>query len=486
MPETPRIAILGAGFGGLCMAIRLKRAGITSFTVYDKGSELGGTWRDNTYPGLACDVPSFLYSYSFAPFRGWSRRYPEQPEILEYLRRCARHYRLGPHLRYGVEISSAVFDEQAALWRLTTAGGEQIEAEIVVSALGQLNRPHIPDLPGAADFQGTVFHSARWNHEHDLTGRSVAVIGTGASAVQFIPRIADRAGRVTVFQRSATWVLPKSDFAYGRKARLALRLPPVTRAYRAWLYWRHELLFGIIRGGRVGRLAERIAAGHRTDQVPDRELAAALTPDYPIGCKRVVISNEYLSAFTRDDVDLVTSPIRRVTADGVETADGALHRADTLVYATGFRATEFLAPLDITGRGGRRLADEWKDGAHAYLGMTVPGFPNLFLLYGPNTNLGHNSIVLMLEWQTRYVLQCVRAIRDRRLAWLDVRPDVMRAYDAKIQSGLRRTVWEGGCTSWYKTPSGRVTNNWPLSTVRYRSELRRPRLEYFHLAAGTR
>jgi len=480
----PTIAILGAGFGGLCMAIRLKRAGISSFTVYEKGAELGGTWRDNTYPGLACDVPSYLYSYSFAPYRGWSRRYPEQPEILEYLRRCARRYRLQPHIRYGVEIASAEFDDKAALWRLTSTSGEEIEAQIVVSALGQLNRPKQPDLPGLGSFQGTMFHSARWDHEHDLTGREVAVIGTGASAVQFVPRIADQAGRLTVFQRSATWVLPKIDFRYGRKARSSLRLPPVARAYRAWLYWRQEALFGVIRGGRVGRFAQWWAGRHRADQVPDPELAAALTPDYPIGCKRAVISNDYLAAFTRDDVDLVTSPIRRVIPDGIETTDGVRHRADTIVFATGFAATEFLAPLEFTGRGGRRLTEEWKDGAHAYLGMTVPGFPNLFLLYGPNTNLGHNSIILMLEWQTRYVLRCVEAIRDRRLAWLDVREDVMRAYDAKIQAELHRTVWESGCTSWYKTPSGKVVNNWPLSTVRYRAELRRPRFEYFHLAAG--
>jgi len=482
-----RIAILGAGFGGLCMAIRLRKAGITSFTVYEKHAELGGTWRDNTYPGLACDVPSYLYSYSFAPNRDWTRRYPEQPEILAYLHKVARRFRLEPHIRYGVEIASAVFEEDAALWRLTTTTGEEIEAEVVVSALGQLNRPHLPELPGLGDFQGTAFHSAHWNHGHDLTGRDVAVIGTGASAVQFIPRIAEKAGRLTVFQRSATWVLPKTDFPYGRKARMALAVPPVAKTYRSWLYWRHELMFGMIRGGRPGQIAQKWAGKHRDEQLPDDpRLRETLTPDYPVGCKRVVISGDYFPALARDNVEVVTTPIERITADGVETADGTRHKADTLIYATGFRATEFLSPLDFTGRAGRRLSDEWKDGAHAYLGITVPGFPNLFLLYGPNTNLGHNSIILMLEWQTKYVLACVKAIRDRNLAWMEVREDVMRAYDAKIQRALGRTVWEGGCTSWYKTESGKVTNNWPMSTVRYRSELRRPHFEYFHLAAGRR
>ncbi|MGI8332269.1 flavin-containing monooxygenase [Actinomadura scrupuli] len=481
--RRPRVAILGAGFGGLCMAIRLKAAGLTSFTVYEKGQDLGGTWRDNTYPGLACDVPSYLYSYSFAPYTGWTRRYPEQPEILAYLRLCARRFGLEPHLRFGTEITEAVFDEDAGLWRLRTGTGEQIEAEIVVSALGQLNRPHLPDLPGAADFAGTWFHSARWDHGHDLTGRSVAVIGNGASAVQFVPRIAPLAGRLSVFQRSATWVFPKTDFPYPKAAGRALRLRAVNRAYRQSIYWRQEMLFYVLRGGRLAAIGERRAADHLREQVADEALRETLTPDYPIGCKRIVISNDFYPALARDNVEVVTEPISRIMPDGIVTADGTHRPVDTIVYGTGFRATEFLVPMEVTGRGGRRLADTWRDGAYAYLGMTVPGFPNFFLLYGPNTNLGHNSIVLMLEWQTRYVLQCVQALVGRDLAWLDVREDVTRRYDAEIRAGLRRTVWEAGCTSWYKTPTGKVTNNWPLTTVRYRREVRRPRLEDYHLAA---
>lgn len=482
--RQPRIAILGAGFGGLCMAIRLKRAGIGSFTVYEKAAELGGTWRDNTYPGLACDVPSFLYSYSFAPFTGWSRRYPEQPEILDYLRRCAKRYGLEPHLRFGVEITSAAFDEAAGLWRLQTAAGEEVTAEIVVSGLGQLNRPRLPDLPGIEDFAGTWFHSSRWDHGHDLTGRRVAVVGNGASAVQFVPRIADRAERLTIFQRSATWVLPKTDFEYSARARALLRVPPVTWTYRRALYWRHELMFRMIRGGWAGRIAEKWAGGHRAGQIADAALRTALTPDYPIGCKRVVISNDFFPAVARDNVELVTTPISAITKDGVQTADGVVHEADTIIYGTGFRATEFLAQLEVVGRGGRRLADDWKDGAYAYLGLTVPGYPNFFVLYGPNTNLGHNSILLMLEWQVGYVLRCVQELQSQGLAWMDVRPEAMRAYEDRIAAGLRRTVWEAGCTSWYKTPSGKVVNNWPYSTVRYRSVLRRPHLEHYHLAAG--
>ncbi|MCW2915741.1 MAG: Cyclohexanone monooxygenase [Actinomycetia bacterium] len=481
--RQPRVAILGAGFGGLCMAIRLKAAGLTSFTIYEKGQDLGGTWRDNTYPGLACDVPSYLYSYSFAPYNGWTRRYPEQPEILGYLRRCAERFGLKPHLRFGTEIAEAVFDEAAGLWRLRTTDGEKIEAEIVVSALGQLNRPNLPDLPGATDFAGTWFHSARWDHDHDLTGRTVAVIGNGASGVQFVPRIAPRAGRLHVFQRSATWVLPKTDFPYGPRARWALRLPAVSRAYRQSLYWRQEMLFSLLLGGRISRVGERRAAEHLREQVTDEALRKKLTPDYPIGCKRVVISSDFYPALARDNVEVVTEPISRIAPDGIVTADGTHRPVDTIVYGTGFRATEFLAPLSVTGHGGRRLADTWRDGAYAYLGMTVPGFPNFFLLYGPNTNLGHNSIILMLEWQTKYVLRCVQALIDLDLAWLDVRADVTRTYQAAIRAGLHRTVWEGNCTNWYKTPSGKVVNNWPFTTVRYRREVRRPRFEHYHLAA---
>jgi cation diffusion facilitator CzcD-associated flavoprotein CzcO len=483
--RQPRIAILGAGFGGLCMAIRLRKAGIGSFTVYEKAAGLGGTWRDNTYPGLACDIPSFLYSYSFAPFTSWSRRYPEQPEILAYLHRCARRYGLEPHIRYNVEIASAVFDEGPGVWHLTSTDGEEIEAEIVVSGLGQLNRPRFPDIPGIGDFRGTSFHSARWKHDHDLSGRRVAVIGNGASAVQFIPRIAPLTDRLTVFQRSATWVLPKTDFAYGRRIRVLLGIPPVAKAYRATLYGRHELMFRMIRGGWAGRIAEKWAGRHRREQLAGHaRLRADLTPDYPIGCKRLAISNDFYPALARDNVNLVTARISRVTPGGVLTVDGTEHLVDTIIYSTGFRANELMAPLEIVGRGGRRLSDDWKDGAHAYLGVTVPGYPNLFLLYGPNTNLGHNSVILMLEAQVGYVLQCVRGLRSRGLAWMDVRQDVMRAYDRRIDEALHRTVWEGSCTSWYKTESGKVVNNWPFSTLHYRRVLARPRFEHYTVAAA--
>ncbi|MFC4059582.1 flavin-containing monooxygenase [Planomonospora corallina] len=485
MANSPRIAIIGAGFGGLGMAIRLKGAGVESFTVYDGAEDVGGTWLANTYPGLSCDVPSYLYSFSFAPSTRWSRRYPEQAEILAYLRRCAGSYGLRPHLRLNTEVTAARFEDGTGTWRLTLADGTEQEADVVVFATGQLSRPLLPDIPGAGEFAGTAFHSAWWRHDHDLTGRSVAVIGNGSTAAQFVPRIAPAAGKLTTFQRTPSWVVPKNDFPYRPWARRLLRyVPGLRRAYRWSLFWRQEVMMLPIVFPALGRIAERRWAGaFLREEVRDPELRRRLTPDYPIGCKRVVIAGDYYAALTRPGVELVTEPIERITPTGIRTADGRLHEADTLIYATGFRATEFLAPVEVTGRGGRKLAETWSDGAFAFLGMMVPGFPNLFMMYGPNTNLGHSSIVLMLEHQAEHILRCVRLMTRHRLAWMDVREEAMAAYDRLVQEALSRTSWQGGCTSWYKTASGRVTNNWPFSTVRYGRMTRRPRPEHYHVKA---
>lgn len=487
MASSPRIAIIGAGFGGLGMAIRLKGAGIESFTIYEKAGDVGGTWLANTYPGLSCDVPSYLYSFSFAPSTDWTRRYPEQPEILAYLRRCAGQYGLRPYLRLNTEVTAAHFEDATGTWRLTFADGTEQTADVVVCAMGQLNRPRLPDIPGIEDFTGTAFHSANWRHDHDLTGRSVAVIGNGSTATQFVPRIAPKVERLHTFQRTPSWIVPKTDFPYRPWARRLLRhVPGLRRAYRQSLFWRQELLFLPIRGGLVGRLAERRWAGAMLrSQVPDPELRGRLTPGYPIGCKRVVMAGDYYPALTRPNVEVVSESIERVTPTGIRTADGRHREVDTLIYATGFRAIEFLAPLEVTGRDGRKLSQEWSDGAFAFLGMMVPGFPNLFMMYGPNTNLGHNSVVLMLEHQATHILRCVQTLTRHNLAWIDVRPEALAAYDRTIQAALRRTVWQGNCTSWYKTASGKVTNNWPLTTMRYRELTRRPNPTDYHVKART-
>lgn len=470
--SVDQVAIIGAGFAGLCMAIQLTKAGIP-FTIYEQAGDIGGVWRDNTYPGAGCDVPSALYSYSFAANNRWSRAFPLQQEILGYLRGCADRYRLRQHIRFGTEITAARYDQ--GVWHLTAADGTEHTARVLVPAVGQLNRPKWPDLPGIDSFAGVSFHSARWDHDADLTG-TVAVIGTGPSAAQFIPHVAERARKLYVFQRSANWVLPKWDYRYGRGHRMLFRSVLGRLLLRgAWFCFGDFVLYAAVRGKPLGRVVDFLCRYQLRTQIPDPALREVLTPDFPAGCKRILISDEYFLALARDNVEVVSSPIRDVTPDGLVTADGGGFPVDTVIYGTGFTATEFLAPMEITGRTGRQLrADVWADGASAYLGMTVPEFPNLFILYGPNTNLGNNSVVVMIEAQVRYVVACVRRLFADGDGTLEVNPAVFARYQASIADSLRDTVWEAGCNSWYKTPTGRVTNNWPHRVLSYRERTRRP------------
>jgi cation diffusion facilitator CzcD-associated flavoprotein CzcO len=474
-----RVVVIGAGFGGIGMAIALQRAGLKNFVVLDRADELGGTWRDNSYPGLTCDIPSQLYSFSFRPWR-WSRRFPARDEILAYLHALVAEHGLGPRLRFGHGVTTAEFDADRALWTLTLDDGSTLEATAVVCAVGQLGHPVLPDIPGREEFAGPSWHSARWNHEVDLAGRRVAVIGTGASAIQFVPEIAKVTGHVDVYQRSAPYVLPKADRPY-RDAEQAIfdRLPVVRKADRLRTFLYGELLTsGLVLSPKL--LAAPMVLWRRQlrTAIADPELRARCVPEYVMGCKRVVFSNDWYPALTRPDVELVTDPIERIVPDGVVTTDGATRPADVIIYGTGFRATQFLTPMQVTGRDGGRLDQAWRDGAHAYLGITVAGFPNFFMLYGPNTNLGGNSIIYMLEGQIGYVLGALRALQAQRLAWLDVRPDVQDSFNAWVQSASRASVWESGCHNWYTTASGRNTNNWPDHTFMYRYRVRR-----FDLAA---
>ncbi|MCA9772360.1 MAG: NAD(P)/FAD-dependent oxidoreductase, partial [Myxococcales bacterium] len=438
-------------------------------------------WRDNTYPGAACDVPSYLYSYSFEPSARWSRAFAEQPEILAYIEHCADKYGLRPFVRFGAEVAGARFDETAAVWRVALATGDEVVARVLVSGVGQLHRPRVPAIPGLERFEGASFHSARWRHDLDLRGRRVAVVGNAASAIQFIPRIAPLCARLTVFQRSANWILPKPDRAYSALEKgLLTRFPALAWLYRARIYWALELRWPAFREGSFWRpLLTAIARRELRRQVADPKLRAALTPDYPFGCKRILISNDYYPAMARENVSLVTSPIEAAEADALRTRDGERHVADTLIFATGFETTRFLAPMRVEGLGGKNLEKTWAEGAEAYLGMTAAGFPNFFILYGPNTNLAHNSILFMLECQVRYVVQCVRRIRERRLAYLDLREDEMARYNAAVQRDLGETVWDAECGSWYKLPSGKITNNWPHGTLAFWWRTRRPRWEAF-------
>ncbi|WP_111496259.1 flavin-containing monooxygenase [Marinobacter bohaiensis] len=468
--STLNIVIIGSGFGGLGMAMQLKRAGFGHFTILEKADSLGGTWRDNTYPGAACDVQSHLYSYSFEPKSDWSRKFGLQPEIRSYLEQCADKYRLHEHIRFNTEVTAARFDRASAQWRIETRDGQEHRAHVLIPGCGQLNQPAMPDIDGLDRFQGPLFHSARWDHDVDLAGKRVAVIGTGASAIQFVPQIVPEVASLKLFQRSGAWVIPKPDRPFtGFEQWLFEAMPLADRLYRAFIYWRIETRalaftrFGFLLNGLKWQ-TRRLARRHVRD--PDKR--AKLIPDYPVGCKRILISNDWFPAVDDDRVDLVTDPIESVDDNAVITQGGVRHPVDAIILGTGFRATDFLTPMTITGLDGRDLNAVWKDGAEAYKGISVAGFPNLFLLYGPNTNLAHSSIVFMLESQIRYVIKCLRLLRDPALRYMDVKADRQHDYNARLQETLSHTVWEAGCHSWYKTASGRNTNNWPGFTFSFR------------------
>ncbi len=470
------VAIVGAGFGGLAMGIRLKQAGFGDFTIYEREEGVGGTWRVNTYPGAACDIPSPLYSFSFEPNPRWSHLYGRQPEILAYLEHCVARYGLRSHLRLGTSVASATFED--AGWTLTLSSGETVRARVLVGATGGLSVPAVPDLPGLDTFEGPVFHTARWDHSAALDGKAVGVLGTGASAVQVVPALAPRVGRLDVFQRTPPWIIPRPDRAIGpAEQRLYAALPWLQRLHRAALYWRHEgrwPLFG--RFPWLMGLPQRLTRRFLARSVPDPALRARLTPDYTIGCKRVLLSSDYYPALQRDDVTLVTAPIEAITPRGVRTAEG--HRdLDVLVLCTGFQAADLPVPFPIRGRDGADLASAWADGPEAYLGTAMTGFPNLFLLVGPNAGLGHNSIVFVIEAQVAYVLDAVRTLHREGIATLEVRPEVQARFNDAVQRRLARTVWAtGGCQSWYQSRTGRITTLWPGSTVELYLRTRRLRL----------
>jgi cation diffusion facilitator CzcD-associated flavoprotein CzcO len=469
-----RVALVGAGFGGIGMGIALQQAGIRDFLILDKGNGPGGTWRDNTYPGAACDVPAHLYSFSFRPGR-WSGRFPSQREILAYLCDLAEEHGLGPHFRFGSSVASCEFDERRAVWRLTLGNGDRIEAGAVVSAVGQLNRPALPGIAGRGDFTGPAWHSARWDHGVELTGRRVAVVGTGASAIQFVPEVAKAAAQVDVYQRTPPYVLPKTERLYRpREQALYDQFPVVRKADRLRIFLYGELLTsGFVLSPRLLAGPMQLWRRQLRTQITDPGLRAKCIPGYVMGCKRVLFSNDWYPALARPNVELVTDPIDRIVADGVVTADGTARPADVIVYGTGFKTLDFLAPMQVTGLDGRRLDEAWRAGAEAYLGISVAGFPNFFMLYGPNTNLGGNSILYMLEGQIGYVAGALRALDTGGLDWIDVRPEVQRAFNAWVTASSRTSVWESGCRSWYTTASGRNTNNWPDHTFLYRHRVRR-------------
>jgi cation diffusion facilitator CzcD-associated flavoprotein CzcO len=475
IPSHVRVAIVGAGFSGLCMAIRLRRDGIEDFVVLERADEVGGTWRDNTYPGCQCDIPSALYSFSFAPNPDWTRFYPLQSEIRDYLRRCARDFGVLPHIRFGHEVVGADWDDEARHWRLETSGGS-LTANVLVGGMGGLSAPSAPDIAGLESFQGTVFHSAEWDHDHDLGGERVAVIGTGASAIQFVPRIQPRVGALHLFQRTPAWVMPDLDRRVtALERRLFRRLPAVQRLVRALIYVGQEAtVLGTIVDRRLSKGLEYVARRHLRAQVPDPELRAKLTPDYTIGCKRITLSNSYYPALGRPNAELVTDPIREVRSNSIVTHDGTEREVDTIILGTGFRVHDNPAFARVRGRNGRTLGEAWEGSPRAYLGTTIAGFPNLFLLVGPNSAGGYNSIVFTTEAHVNYAMEAIRAMDRHGFSSVDVRPEVYDAFARETERRLGGSVWNaGGCSSWYLDSNGRNGVWWPGFTWRLWQRTRR-------------
>ncbi len=456
------VAIVGTGFAGLCMAIKLKEAGRKDFVLIERGASVGGTWRDNDYPGAACDVPSHLYSFSFEPNADWSRKYPTQPELHRYLKGIADKHGLLPHIRLQTNFLGAEFDEAAQLWRIRTGKGE-LTARVLVSGSGGLAEPKLPDIPGVQNFRGKTFHSSRWDHGYDLAGKRVAVIGTGASAIQFVPEIAPKVARLDVYQRTPNWIIPRPDRAYTRIEKFLFRyLPFARRLHRGWIYWTHEArVMGMVIHPGLMKIFQKVAERHIRKQVRDPALRARVTPDYTIGCKRVLISNDWYPALQRPNVALVTDGIREIRAHSVVTADGVEREVDCLIFGTGFYATENPIAGVIKGRGGQTLAEAWKDGEEAYLGTLVKGFPNLFFIVGPNTGLGHSSMVFMIETQVSYIMRLLTHLRDSKAHALAVKAEVQDRYNRKLHERLGGSIWATGCNSWYKHRSGKITALWP-------------------------
>ncbi len=470
-----RVAIVGAGFGGLGMAIRLKQEGIHDFLILERADDLGGTWRDNGYPGCACDVPSHLYSFSFAPNPSWSHIFARQGEIWEYLRDCAERFEIVPHIRYRHEVTGAEWDDVAERWRIETTAGP-VAARVLVSAAGPLSQPQIPKVPGLDRFAGTAFHSAQWDHEHDLRGKRVAVIGTGASAIQFVPKIQPKVEQLHLFQRTPPWVLGRPEHRITDAEKALLRaFPPVQRLLRGGIYWGAELgILGLAYDPRLVKPLETLARRHINSQVNDPELRAKLTPDYRLGCKRILASRDYYPALTQPNAEVVTEPIKRVRKHAIVTDDDKVREIDTIIFGTGFHVTDNPMSAMVRGRHGKTLADVWNGSPQAYLGMTVPGFPNGFLIVGPNTGLGNNSIVFMIEAQVRYVIGALKAMAHHALSTLEVKPEACLAFQEEVQRHMPGSVWtDGGCRSWYLDRNGRNSTLWPDFTWRYALRTRR-------------
>ncbi len=474
MDETHDVVIIGSGFSGMGMGIRLKQAGIEDFVILERGEDVGGTWHFNTYPGCACDVPSHLYSFSFALNPSWSQTYSPQPEIDAYLKRCADEYGIRPHVRLNTEVTDAAYDEDAQRWTVETSSGT-FTGRVLIAAQGGLAEPSIPEIPGIESFEGATWHSARWDHSYDLRGKRVAAVGTGASAIQFVPAIQGVVEQLHVIQRTPPWIMPHPNRPTTRfERRLYARVPAAQKLVRGGIYAGRELfVLGFAKEPRIMKVAEAIARRHMREQLSDPGLIEKVTPDYTIGCKRILPSNRWYPALSKPNVDVLTGGVAEIRPRSLVAGDGTEVEVDAIVFGTGFQVADMPVGKFVRGRGGRTLDDVWQGSPKAYLGTTVAGFPNLFLMTGPNTGLGHSSMVYMIESQIAHVVGALQAMRAAGAATLEVRPEVQERYNAELDAKMEKTVWNTGCASWYVDATGRNATLWPDWTWRFRRRVAR-------------
>jgi cation diffusion facilitator CzcD-associated flavoprotein CzcO len=485
MSRTYDVAVIGTGFAGVGMAVRLRAMNMRNFVVLEQADGLGGTWRDNHYPGAACDVPSHLYSFSFEPSPRWSRKYAGQPEILAYLNHVATKYGVIPHIRFGCCVTRAVWNPRRGVWTLSFSDGSAISAKVVIAGTGALSKPAEPEIAGKPNFRGPAFHTAAWNHDFDLDGKTVAVIGTGASAVQVVPALAPRVKALKLFQRTPPWILPKADRSIAELERkLFAQLPVTQRMLRELLYWQYETrVLAFCVKPELMWLPKQVALRYLRQQVPDAELRAKLTPNYAVGCKRVLMSDDYFQAVQHPSVEVITEPIVEIRAHSIATHDGSDRAVDAIVYATGFQVGDLAAPpFEIRGAEGVVLSQRWRSGPEAYLGTAVAGFPNLFFIIGPNSLLGHNSMVHMIEGHIQYIASCLETMQLQGLATVQVRQQVQERFNRWVQKRMQRTIWAtGGCRNRYQTSAGKHVAIWPGSTFDFRNRTARFDLQNYEV-----
>ncbi|WP_069167955.1 flavin-containing monooxygenase [Nocardia altamirensis] len=485
---TLDVAVIGGGFAGIGTAIRLRQQGIDDFAIFERGDAIGGTWRDNTYPGAACDIPSRLYSYSFAPNPGWSHTYSGSDEILGYIETMAAEFGLGPHFRFGHNVTGIVFDEPTGRWAISIEGrADTVHARTVVLASGPLANASFPNIRGIEEYTGHKIHSARWDHDYDFTGKKVAVVGTGASAVQIIPELVDKAASVKVFQRTPGWVLPRVNRRTNAVTKEIYRRVPAAEqlARQAWFYGHESVALGVVWNTPLTRVVELVGRAQLRRQVKDPWLRRQLTPDFRAGCKRLLMTDDYYPALQRDNCKLITWPIAKLSEHGIRTAEGIEHQADCIVFATGFDVSKTGTPIPVVGRDGRVLADEWSRGAYAFKSIAVSGYPNMFLTFGPNSGPGHNSALVYMEAQIDYLVSAIGTILKQDLRMLDVRQDRQERYNAGMQRRLTSTTWNSGCRSWYLTEDGFNATMYPGFATQYVNQLRTVDLaDYTVVASG--